>query len=573
MLGALDPAVVGLEVASLGILKPAELWAAWSTCQAERERWLISDPLRYAEFELTGVPPTVSQAEPHAVEVESLTKPKQSGGVRLEVFLDVRSATFLQAVANRLGEGDLGLEHSLSAPLFGLRLKQENPYELWSASVLTWIRRELSFGRAVVMVDLVDYFGSVKPTQIELALRAAGLGGELLEHTRRMLEAISLAPDLSGQIRSGLPISPEELYWLVADLVLAPIDAAIEGAPSIRSHARWVDDFLLAVEPRHIDAGVQEMETVLEDHGFRLNRAKTRVFGSREEFDREFLTKDHEILSELFVAQATGRLTDLQKEAFADVVERQEGSGPQAARLVKRMYGLARVIDWPLLVPRARLDLERFPTTELQILSYLGQFGWPEGTEGVVLDSITSPRTDSRALSGLRAVLDSASPIGVDLRHKLRNLVHDGSQRAHPFAVALAFACLAGEARPDTLLTDGRALMKRAPDLRSATARRVAFELFCLVPQLRKTVRERIGQDPSPTVRGLDAFFQAERSAGRPLRLLNVLGARTPHRFQWGGLDARIATVLLPEELIGVPPSRPSALHMGPPPPERLQQG
>ena len=81
--------------------EPADLWSAWTACRSAWERQLFSDPLLHAEFELADVPPG-SDVTPERVEVDLRTRPKQSGGVRTELFPDAHTATLLQAVAHRL---------------------------------------------------------------------------------------------------------------------------------------------------------------------------------------------------------------------------------------------------------------------------------------------------------------------------------------------------------------------------------------------------------------------------------------------------------------------------------------
>ena len=65
--------------------EPSALWSAWTACRSVREEQFFSDPLLHAEFEIADVPPG-SDVTPERVEVDVRTRPKQSGGVRTELF-------------------------------------------------------------------------------------------------------------------------------------------------------------------------------------------------------------------------------------------------------------------------------------------------------------------------------------------------------------------------------------------------------------------------------------------------------------------------------------------------------
>jgi hypothetical protein len=520
---------------------PVDFWMAWSTCRAARRRWLISDPLGYAEVEIAGFPAWPPSGEPRVVEVDFHTKPKQSGGLRLEVLPDVFTGTYLQAVADRLGERDLDLKSSLSARLFGLRLKQENPYEVWSSTVPTWIQRELVSGRVVVIADIREYFGSITRQQIEGALRKAALDEDILQEALCLIDSLNAVPDAHGATRSGLPVAPEEFFWLVADLVLGPVDEALGRTLPSPACARWVDDFLIATNPGGGDRALTKLDAVLESHGFRLNHAKTRVVTSPEEFERVSRFAEHRILNDLFLTQIKGSISTQQLDAFEQLIRHQGTASTEDGRLWKRLYGLAGRLRSPLLLERAIADLDRIPAAELQILAYLGELGWPDNTAAEAFASVAEETSETRAIGMLRTLVGSSSPLSASLRCTLRALVHDLDRRVHPFAVVLAFACSLKDADPADVLSDGRQLLRRLPSLTSASARRVGIELLWLLPQLRPELRSQIAGDPSRIVRGLQSLAQVESGHEKQLHRFDNTRKASPRRPNWGGLDLRIA--------------------------------
>jgi hypothetical protein len=104
------------------------------------------------------------------------------------------TSTYLRAIANRLMECDLGLEFSLSARLFSLHFTQENPYDVWAASVPSWIRGELDNGLTVIIADIRNYFGSVVAQQIEAALQRGALENKVIDEILLLLGKLNSFP-------------------------------------------------------------------------------------------------------------------------------------------------------------------------------------------------------------------------------------------------------------------------------------------------------------------------------------------------------------------------------------------
>jgi hypothetical protein len=523
---------------------PAELWTAWSTCQAARRRWLMTDPLGFPEFELAGRPPLLSPEDGGPPEIEFQSKPRQGGGLRQEVLFDVVTATFLQAVANRLSERDLGLEHSLSARLFGLRLKHENPYQLWSTTVPAWIRRELGEGRVVILGDVRNYYGSIGRARIERALQRGALGDALVADTLARLDAINAIPDAAGITRSGLPVSPEEFIWLLADLVLAPVDQSIERSAGVLAYARWVDDILISTNAGNADRAIELLRGTLQEHGLDLNLGKTRVITSQRDFETAFLHDEHRIVTDLFLTQTAGSISPQQQEALEALIRRPGVQSIEQARLWKRIYGLARRIRSPLLLTRALADLERFPGAELQILGYLGAFGWPDDAAAKIVSSFSGETSDTRTLGALRTLLATTWEMSSDLDRALRSLVTREKCTVHPFCAVLAFACLRKATPSGRSGMHGEALLQAVDGLGSPAARRVALELLWLQPALRPALRERVAADRSRTVRALGPLLARDPAQPVPAGLVDRLRRATKAQIFWGDVDGSIAREL-----------------------------
>jgi len=521
-----------------------ELWTAWSICQAARRRWLMTDPLGYPEFELRGRPPLLSPDDGGPPEIEFQSKPRQGGGLRQEVLFDVVTATFLQAVANRLSERNLGLAHSLSARLFGLRLKEENPYQLWSTTVPAWIRSELAEGRVVILGDVRNYYGSIGRGEIERALHRGALGDTLVAEILARLDAINAIPDAEGSTRSGLPVAPEEFIWLLADLVLAPVDEEVARSPGVLGYARWVDDILIATNAGNADRVIELLRGALRAHGLDLNLGKTRVVASLRDFEQTFLHDEHRIVSDLFLTQTAGAISAQQEEALAALIGRAGVDSIEQARLWKRIYGLARRLRSPLLLRRARADLERIPGAELQIVGYLGAFDWPEEAAAKVLNSFSGETSDTRTLGTLRTMLATTWPLSAEVDQALRSLAAGTRRGVHPFCAALAFACLMKASPPDRAVTQGEALLQSLDSLASATARRVAIELLWLLPDLRSRLHERVAADRGRTVQAIGPLLARDRAhpvaPGLADRLRRAANAGT----FWGDIDKWIAREL-----------------------------
>jgi hypothetical protein len=519
---------------------PIELHIARAGCCDARRRWLITDPLNYPDYQSLDLIKTNSV--PSEADAEFLTRAKQSGGVRLEILPDIVTSTYLQAAANRFSDRDLGLENSLSAQLFGLQLTQENPYDIWSVDMPAWICSQLESGRTVVIADIRDYFESVSDLQMEMALKKFISGDNIINFVLLLISHLNSLPGPNNTARSGIPIAPDEFFWLLSDLVLGPIDIAVKDCPSVLAHMRWVDDYFLATNSGMEDQTIGQFASALAQHGFRINETKTRVYSSVEQFERATFTREHRIVTDLFRISSAGTISTLQQIRFAELVDRPPGKSAEESRLWKRLYALARTLDSPLLIDRALADLDRLPSAELQILSYLGAFGWRDSAMDRLGKLLWTAEPATLSLGALRALLASTVEVPRELTSVLVQLVRSPQMGLHPFCRVLAYACLLRMPFSDARTEATEALLSVLGSLNSVTTRRVGIELLWLHPRLRPVLRQMIAKDRSAEVRSLAYLIEYGHYAGRETSPgINRVPRAVPNLMNWGDLETRLS--------------------------------
>jgi hypothetical protein len=325
---------------------------------------LFSDPLLHAEFEIADVPPGLDFT-PERVEVDVRTRPKQSGGVRIEMFPDAHTATLLQAVAHRLRRTATTTMSVSEDPHSG-PLAVANPYEAWCSAIRTWTRKELASGRVVICADVQNFFPSIAAPAIARVLGRGGLDPDIEELTINLLNRLRTFGRRSPSHGAGLPVCPGEFFWLVADRVLLNIDAALERAPDILGHTRWTDDFLLSARPSTERAALHQLDMCARHNGFQLNGRKTRMFSSWQDYQARSLVSEHQSVNDLIAVSPNGNSRSQIDVLLAalnslESVDRREG-----ARLLGRVYELATLARIPTLgvcaAGRLRHETGRQPT-------------------------------------------------------------------------------------------------------------------------------------------------------------------------------------------------------------------
>ena len=495
----------------------ADVLAAIEVCRERRTNSLLADPLAFPEFDNQSTVYHFDEARP--VEVEFVTRPKQSGGTRLEIVPDFGTSVRLQVIAQRLAERELSLPHSVSATAIDSNFTHLHPYDLWWEPISTWIRHRLVEGKTVIVADIQNYFASLPISTIEYALRRVQLDEQSIETTLRTICDINLSQDQSGATRSGLPVSQDNLFWLIADLVLRPVDDRLSQDPLVAGHIRWVDDFFIAVDSDAADSALIALSTILEAMGLRLNESKTQILTSIVAFERQALTYEHRIVTSLTMIGSHGPLSRSQHDAFTRLVEMDRVQSVEHARLWKRIYTLAAHLRSSTLATEAIDDLGRFPTAEKQISKYLRILNWPAGTTMQAVNQLIRAPTDSQAISLLNAFLLSRAPIGDTAFSALKDISVSSKVSLHPYAVVQLHACLMSQQTNDRVAI-ARQIQSFVTDSNSPVARRFAIELLWLVPETRRIAAELISRDKSYTVRGLSVLSAiAERKSGSAVSL------------------------------------------------------
>ncbi len=522
--------------------EPGDLWSAWTACRSAREGQLFSDPLLHAEFEIADVPPG-SDFTPERVEADVCTRPKQSGGVRTELLPDAHTATLLQAVADRLKWRGASATTSVSQAPHSVRPAAANQYEQWSSDAQAWIRKELATGRIVIFADIENFFPSISAPAITRVLERSGLGPDIEGLTSGVLERLRTLGRGSPSSAAGLPVCPGDFFWLVADRVLLNVDTALERAPDMLGHTRWIDDFFLSARPDSELAALRRLAMCARHHGFRLNARKTRVFSSWQDYQTRNLASEHESVNDLIAVHRNGCSRSAAGALLAALTSLESVGRVEAARLLKRVYNLATLARIPALVGRAETDLERYPVVERSLFRYLATLGWPEPSRSMLLRAVSEPSHDTLALSALSALLnDGASPrIVREVKAALLDASF-GSSPCHPLARVAAQACLARVSPAAERARLAGDFLDRVPALESASARRAALALAWLVPTLRDRVATLVRDDDSIVVRDLWTCLAPGSRQRVRSGLERVAFGGGPTR--WGGLERRLARVL-----------------------------
>ena len=128
------------------------------------------------------------------------------------------------------------------------------------------LRRLAAYGD-VMMIDVLDCYGSIRPRTVESVLRRLRRGDAA--------GVVRLLGHFEDAGVRGLPVGPEPSA-ILANAVLSGVDRALDRA-GVR-HVRWVDDVALAsrheaAAGRALGAAVEALDAL----GLALNERKTRV--------------------------------------------------------------------------------------------------------------------------------------------------------------------------------------------------------------------------------------------------------------------------------------------------------
>jgi hypothetical protein len=128
--------------------------------------------------------------------------------------------------------------------------------------------RRLGRGSPVlVRTDVTSFYPSVDPSALFRALLDASADRAAASHGADLLEG------WGGEGYVGLPIGPPGSA-IMANAVLRPVDAALEGIPFLR----WVDDYLLGARSDHHAAQlVDKLDEALDRLGLRRAPSKTTI--------------------------------------------------------------------------------------------------------------------------------------------------------------------------------------------------------------------------------------------------------------------------------------------------------
>ncbi len=457
--------------------EPNSNWVAWSACCTAREDWLIGDPLRFVDLHLTGLAPNICENLPNSPSVLCITRPKPSGGTRLEAFPDIASSAFLQRSAFDLLASVSMPSASLSAKLFGVRLRGSDPYEVWAASVPNWIRRCLAVGNAVLALDVENFFESISPERFETALLEWNVARK--HATLELVQTIRRLADHDGHRFRGLPVCPDELFFLVADLVLATVDECIRREAGAVDYVRWVDDLYVAIPHRRLEACLESITHILGKDGFRLSPAKTCRLTTLRAFQQHWFENEHSELDRLGAAAKYTTAPDM-----AAILRRLRGvaisrQSHEAGRLVKRLYGLAGMVRDPALLEHVGEDLTTFPHAAISIVNFVASSA-KEPSETALLGSCLRQRLfDSTKICTLRGLFAYPPDASVwrELRKDVANIALGSKSEEHEYAQVLAMGLLArGGDLPYPLQA-----IERVTQMLDATCRRVSGSNFSLL--------------------------------------------------------------------------------------------
>lgn len=190
-------------------------------------------------------------------------------------------------------------------------------------------------GRAIVRADIAEFYGSLYTHSIPWAChskavakatRGIHLFGNNLDKLLRACQ---------DQQTLGVPIGPDTSF-IVAEILLAACDNALQTRTPAIVGTRWIDEFELVARDRgDAEKTLANLQQVLSEYELRINPRKTGIFDLPIEFDRTWIG---ELRAFQFRSPAVAQANDLIR--YFDYITAYLGQNPNE-HVVK--YGLARI--------------------------------------------------------------------------------------------------------------------------------------------------------------------------------------------------------------------------------------
>lgn len=209
----------------------------------------------------------------------------------------------------------------------------------------------------IIRIDIQSFFESVSERQVYHAFRRLGyvslLSFEMARICTRVVPSseekhrkrdnqprwkgtatssgVAPYPAASiGHLPQGAPTSP-----MLSNLVLAPIDAQIQAEAKKHDavYTRYADDLILSFSAgpkKRLEEVLSSVRRILGDHGFVLNRKKTRILGpgARKIVTGLLVDRERPRLPRGFKAHLSVAIYHLEKRGIADCSQRMKSKHP-----------------------------------------------------------------------------------------------------------------------------------------------------------------------------------------------------------------------------------------------------
>ena len=136
-------------------------------------------------------------------------------------------------------------------------------------NIFTNAQRHLP-SKNLMVIDVKDFFPSVSEREVKGIFKNLG-------YHRRVVNRLTELCTYEGRLPQGAPTSPA-----LANICFAPIDIQLQRlARSWRcKYSRYADDLAFSGQRHFTQRDVRRVGQILNAHGFRINRQKSRIIGS-----------------------------------------------------------------------------------------------------------------------------------------------------------------------------------------------------------------------------------------------------------------------------------------------------